>query len=59
MSTGVNPINNKNLVKSLTDGTTIINVNYDYDETGKIKTAILTGSTAAVNREMRYQYSCN
>jgi len=59
MSTGVNPINNKNLVKSLTDGTTIINVNYDYDETGKIKTATLTGSTAAVNREMRYQYSCN
>lgn len=59
MSTGVNPINNKNLVKSLTDGTTIVNVNYDYDDTGKIKTTTLTASTASLNRETRYQYSCN
>lgn len=59
MSTGVNPINNKNLVKSLTDGATIINVNYDYDETGKIKVATLTGSGAGSGREVRYQYSCN
>lgn len=56
---GINPIKNKNLVKSSSNGTTIINVNYDYDETGKIKTAILTGSTAASSSEMRFQYSCN
>lgn len=59
INTGVNPFNNKNLVKSLTDGTTIINVNYEYDETGKIKVATLSGSGAGSSREIRYQYSCN
>jgi hypothetical protein len=55
---GINPFKNKNLVKSMTNGSTIINVNYEYDETGKIKTATLTGSTAAASQEYRYQYSC-
>jgi hypothetical protein len=59
MSNGISPFKNKNLTKSLTDGATIININYEYDETGKIKTAALTGSTAASSRESRYQYSCN
>ncbi|WP_142687972.1 hypothetical protein [Chitinophaga polysaccharea] len=59
MNYGVNPINNKNLIKALTDGATIINVNYNYDETGKIKTTTLSGSTAAASQEVRYQYSCN
>jgi hypothetical protein len=59
MSSGISPFKNKNLTKSLTDGATIVNINYEYDETGKIKTALLTGSTAASSRESRYQYSCN
>lgn len=56
---GISPIKNKNLIKSSSNGTAIINVNYDYDETGKIKTATLTGSTAANSSEIRCQYSCN
>lgn len=59
INNGINPVNNKNLVKSLTDGTTIINVNYEYDETGKIKVATLSGSGAGSSRELSYQYSCN
>ncbi|MEZ2444589.1 hypothetical protein AB6805_22845 [Chitinophaga sp. RCC_12] len=56
---GISPIKNKNLIKSSSNGTVVINVNYEYDETGKIKTAALTGNTAANSSEMRYQYSCN
>jgi hypothetical protein len=56
---GFNPFNNKNLIKSLTDGAVILNVNYDYDETGKIKTTTISGSGAGGDRTIRYQYSCN
>lgn len=57
--TGINPFKNKNLVKSSSNGSTVVNINYEYDETGKIKTTTLTGSTAANSSEMRFQYSCN
>lgn len=59
VSYGVSPFKNKNLVKSITDGTTIINMNYEYDENGKVKIATLSGNGAAGSRDMRYQYACN
>lgn len=56
---GVNPIRNKNLVKTMKQGTTIINVNYEFDDQGKVKAAMLTGTGAPDGQENRYQYSCN
>ncbi|MBS0029292.1 hypothetical protein ACTJJ0_15180 [Chitinophaga sp. 22321] len=59
MNYSVNPYKNKNLVKSLSNSTMIINVNYEYDETGKINTTSLTATSGTNSQEIRYQYSCN
>lgn len=56
---GVNPIRNKNLVKTLKQGGMIININYEFEEQGKVKAALLTGTGAPDGKEDRYQYSCN
>lgn len=59
INTGINPVKNKNLVKSASNASLVLNINYEYDETGKIKTAAISGNTVANSRELRYQYSCN
>jgi hypothetical protein len=53
----VNIINNKNMIKSTSDGSTTTNFGYTFDEDGKV-TAVSTndGTTADI---LNYQYQCN
>jgi hypothetical protein len=56
---GTSPYKNKNLLKSTTDGTAILNIDYTYDEQGKVSSLTISGSGALGNAKRTYQYSCN
>ena len=53
---GYQILRNKNMVKSVLQGTSILNFDYTYDEDGKTTSVKITGSASDT---FTYQYQCN
>ena len=59
LTRGFMPFKNKNLIRSLKGGPVIMNINYEFDDQGKVKAGTLSGTGAGTTKEYRYGYSCN